>query len=486
MMFFEEADDKSQGQALINTFGASCVGAGHKKTNKVMQDYSTRETFGESGENTILIVSDGHGSDPYFRSDVGSRIAVDVTKEKLKAFVSEFKYGEDWPHFVARGIREDANGYSQSDTTEADRYGENIFRQLFYQILSCWREEVHSHWTNNPPTDEELLRASPNGDDRVKNIYRKANPPILEAYGCTLIAAVHTPDYWFAFQLGDGSCVSFDDEGNWHCPIPWDSRCDDNITTSLCDFGIESFRYCYGTSAPKVLFIASDGIDDSFLGIENGLIRNSLGAWYRALICEIIKKKFIWKEDEVVECLSELSAAKSKDDMSLQMWITNDCGTTYCNKLYQISLAEEEDNLNKRKEELSDLKEKVNGLKEVLNGLMSTSQNETDTIEKSEKEVQWIERFVSRLTILVNKFNCTIKKLTEKKDRASNLRDTKISELHEVKKNVEEQKKISKKTAGEIAIKKTMMNSYLRDIEMKENEISSIEKVINLLKDALK
>lgn len=488
MNFFGlKRENKSQDSALtINTFGASCVGAGHRKTNKVMQDCSIRETFGESGENIILVVSDGHGGDPYFRSDIGSRMAVEVAKDKLKAFVKEFRYGEDWPLFVARGIREDANGYSQLDITSVDLYCENVFRQLFYQIITSWREKVFSHWNDNLPCEEELLRASSNGDDSVKNIYQNTNPPILEAYGCTILAAVHTPNYWFAFQLGDGTCVAFDDDGNWYCPIPWDSRCNENITTSLCDFGIESFRYCYGKKSPKVLFLASDGIDDSFLGVENGLINKSHGAWYRSLICELIKKKFIWNEKEVIDCLSELSAAKSKDDMSLQMWIDKECGFDYFNRLYRISLAEEEENLKKKNSELYDLEKETEKLRADLGNLHLTSDSTSNDISGLEKTDIWLSRYDSRLSLLLNKVGNSINRLKVKEKKITDVREKKQSEQRKIQRNLEEQKKNQKEIARKIAINTTMLNSYLRDIEMKRNEIASIENEINRLKALLK
>lgn len=54
-------------------------------------------------------------------------------------------------------------------------------------------------------------------------------------YGCTLMAYVRTNKYWFAFHLGDGKMISFDEEAQWKEPVLWDDRCFLNKTTSICD-----------------------------------------------------------------------------------------------------------------------------------------------------------------------------------------------------------------------------------------------------------
>ena len=64
----------------------SCQGESHILSNKVCQDSSYSST---SDTMSIAIVCDGHGGTRYFRSDVGSRFAVDATTECVQAFVSE-------------------------------------------------------------------------------------------------------------------------------------------------------------------------------------------------------------------------------------------------------------------------------------------------------------------------------------------------------------------------------------------------------------
>ena len=55
-----------------------CKGASHEVSGKVCQDYCQAEV---TDSYTIGVVSDGHGGDRYFRSDVGSKSAVEATLE---------------------------------------------------------------------------------------------------------------------------------------------------------------------------------------------------------------------------------------------------------------------------------------------------------------------------------------------------------------------------------------------------------------------
>ena len=64
----------------------TCQGESHKATNKVCQDYSSIYIGNEC---SIAIVCDGHGGERYFRSDIGAKMAADVTTECVKEFLAE-------------------------------------------------------------------------------------------------------------------------------------------------------------------------------------------------------------------------------------------------------------------------------------------------------------------------------------------------------------------------------------------------------------
>ena len=85
--------------------------------------------------------------------------------------------------------------------------------------------------------------------------------------------------------VGDGKCVVAMNNGLYTHPIPWDEvGCVGNRSTSICNSNsFAGFRYIYGTDIPTGLFVASDGIDESF--DESGLNRcyYTLGYWDQTL-----------------------------------------------------------------------------------------------------------------------------------------------------------------------------------------------------------
>ena len=66
-------------------FHKSVKGASHIASGKPCQDYSL--SYNENGLQ-IVVVCDGHGGNTYFRSDVGSKLAAEVTVELLKNFAN--------------------------------------------------------------------------------------------------------------------------------------------------------------------------------------------------------------------------------------------------------------------------------------------------------------------------------------------------------------------------------------------------------------
>jgi hypothetical protein len=66
--------------------GASARGASHIHRNKPNQDARGGAVFGRW---TMIAVADGHGSDPHFRSDRGSRFAVEAAREAFTALSAD-------------------------------------------------------------------------------------------------------------------------------------------------------------------------------------------------------------------------------------------------------------------------------------------------------------------------------------------------------------------------------------------------------------
>lgn len=278
-----------------------CQGESHKATNKVCQDY-TRCYI--DNNMSIAVVSDGHGGSRYFRSDVGSKVAVDCTIELTRCFVSEINK-DIFAHIPFTALsaltteRKNAN-------LRKDGVADKQLKQLFSSIIYKWRKTVEEHAANNPFTIDELKLI--NNPDEPSSIDK--------TYGCTLMCYVKTPDYWFAFHIGDGKCFAFDEEGNWREPIPWDERCFLNKTTSICDNNsLEEFRYCYQGDgySPVAVFLASDGLDDSF-----GEAANQAN-FYIQILKLINEQGLINAQSELEDTLPKLSKIGSQDDMSLAL-----------------------------------------------------------------------------------------------------------------------------------------------------------------------
>jgi hypothetical protein len=201
--------------------------------------------------------------------------------------------------------------------TAADHPGrlsvqEESLRQLSKTIILKWRNAVADHAANTELTEWEKSHVEKEYLDQICDPDK-----LFRAYGCTLMAFVVTPQYWFALHLGDGKCFAFYDKNAnkiWDEPLPWDERCFLNKTTSICtNDAYESFRFAYGgqESKPIAIFLGSDGIDDTFCDNE------SLSDFY----IKILKEIMFTSEDEVVRSLEDdlpvLSRRGSRDDMSV-------------------------------------------------------------------------------------------------------------------------------------------------------------------------
>jgi hypothetical protein len=255
------------------------------------------------------VVSDGHGGKPYFRSHIGSEVVCNVTLDAIKTFVDCV----DASYFTVSG----KDGVQILPLTAADHPGrlsvqEESLRQLSKTIILKWRNAVADHAANTELTEWEKSHVEKEYLDQICDPDK-----LFRAYGCTLMAFVVTPQYWFALHLGDGKCFAFYDKNAnkiWDEPLPWDERCFLNKTTSICtNDAYESFRFAYGgqESKPIAIFLGSDGIDDTFCDNE------SLSDFY----IKILKEIMFTSEDEVVRSLEDdlpvLSRRGSRDDMSV-------------------------------------------------------------------------------------------------------------------------------------------------------------------------
>lgn len=283
-------------------FAKSIPGPKYIKKGWVCQDSSG--TF-EDGRILIIGVADGHGSPNCFRSDFGSKAAIDVAFLQTKRFYTESVNNDDIPILIARtGIT-----------------------RLKYSIWSEWRKYVKNHWEKHHIVDDEIRYLSVEDKYRARfmsNDLEVVNRYLYTAYGTTLLLAVVIDSQLLLLQIGDGTCVVLQRDGKFIAPIPLEEKNFLNVTTSLCDgeeFNESILRHAiikYDTDSPNwpvAVFLSSDGVDDCYPVLNNEdhlyrlytiIIDNILSAGYDSTVSEIIN-----------DLLPGMTKNGSQDDISL-------------------------------------------------------------------------------------------------------------------------------------------------------------------------
>lgn len=212
-------------------FNISIQGFSHLNKNIVCQDNSA---YYCDDNLAIAIVADGHGGEKYFRSDIGSEIAVRASINSIKEFMN------------------DIDSFDKALNYSSDK----VLKKIESNIVCNWNDLINSHFSENPLTESEKLKF-PNGE--LENL------KLETIYGSTLIISVITSKYWFGIQIGDGSCVSLYQTGEAKLLIPDDDNLVANFTTSLCDSNaIDNFRHYYSNDLPIALLVSTDGLINSF------------------------------------------------------------------------------------------------------------------------------------------------------------------------------------------------------------------------------
>ena len=343
----------------MNCIEQHCQGESHKSNNKPCQDCA----FAESNDLlSMAIVCDGHGGERYFRSHYGAEFATEITQKAITEFVknmadSTFTLSE------GKSVFDGASFTAYSAATATDEQMESrahkSLKWLFSSIISQWNEKIAKHAKETELTDWELSTV----DEKYRNEFlceREKDAATFEkTYGCTIMAYVQTSDYWFAFHLGDGKCVSMrvvEDRLVCEQPIPWDERCFLNKTTSLCDSNaLEEFRYCYQGDGqfPLAMFLGSDGMDDSYGDGYN------LYNFYIQLFKIIIRNGVEKANKELKKTLPVISKMGSKDDMSVACVFDDTNLTASFFKLTQYQKRELESSHKKVEDKIMELNKKI-------------------------------------------------------------------------------------------------------------------------------
>lgn len=385
----------------MNSLYNYCQGESHKSTDKACQDCAYAES---SDTLSMAIVCDGHGGERYFRSKYGSKFAVEITKKAIHSFV------ENMDESTINGkqtysVFQDApfTSYSAANATDQqiDSKAHRALTWLFSSIISQWNEAIANDARDRDLDEWELAHVEQQWKDEFLTMRENNDATFEKTYGCTLMAYVQTPYYWFAFHIGDGKCVSMrlDDSNNLVCeqPIPWDERCFLNKTTSLCDSkALEEFRYCYQGNGnhPIAVFLGSDGLDDSYGDGDN------LTNFYIQLFKIIIKGGKEKAEKELKRSLPIISQRGSKDDMSVACVYDEEALHAKFFILTDYQQAKLSEQFNAIEDKINILNEKIESFGDVEKLDKSQQINFTYAQKDLDKAKEQAKRIKTRMSIL--------------------------------------------------------------------------------------
>ena len=466
----------------IITFYTQAIGSNHIASRKPCQDNGTH--YNDNGV-SIVIVCDGHGGESYVRSDKGSELASQIAKEKILTFIErtpkELFAGKKGavtviptvdPRINHRGEKKDLSMLSES---EMDLLKQNIsylnavrdipeieksFRTLFNDIWNSWLKAIRE--------DSETHEFSRSERDKL------GSRRLEKAYGSTLMAAVRTKDYWFAFHIGDGKLFACNELMQWSEPVPWDCNCFLNVTTSLCDRDpVNEFRYAFdGTGYFPIAFaLGSDGIDDTF--IQNDLIHK----FYSQLLCVFNERDQKEAEALLKESLSSWSEKGSHDDMSVAALIEKE---KLPKAIEYYKIISEVRNLtaerNKKQENIIKIENKIIQLKTLIDKISSFRDEKArefwnwwlKVCQKKKEELSEYQIHSKKVEELYHEYYSLLKELDRdrlafedwKKESSS-----RVSELKEKAQNITETIKIEEIKNEEKLITSDPKGAYNQTLE---------------------
>jgi serine/threonine protein phosphatase PrpC len=302
---------------LWRCVGETIRGASHERGNLPNQDaiewYPGYPNIGD-GLPLILAISDGHGSRKNFRSDQGSKLAVQTAIKVLQEL------------FLGDRVQapSDAKLLGNSEYSDTALIADIAKNRLPQKLVHEWTQAVEHHWqqTQLSPTEElEWQQVQQEWERSVKNA--RPDPhldqPLTIPYGATLLAVLVTEQFTLYLQLGDGDilCVSAQDQVS--SPFERDPRLIANETTSLCtpnawrDIRVKiQFHAEFASEpAPILILLATDGYANSF---SSSADFQKIGSDYREMIVSSGLKKVT---QSLNQYLHETSQEGSGDDITL-------------------------------------------------------------------------------------------------------------------------------------------------------------------------
>lgn len=232
----------------FHALGASVRGTSHVRAELVNQDALSVWPPGATAPPLVLAVADGHGSAKCFRSDVGSRLAVEI---------------------VTACFRELLERSESADLSLVKRELEETFPQ---EVERRWKVAVEDDLTRRPLLLKEVVTV---GEKQGAKAREAIETRPVSAYGTTLLAVVVYRTFIACVQLGDGDILVVDDTGGVERPIADDPRLFANETTSLSgENAWRDFRVAFQSLAdrpPALILLATDGYSNAFRTPEDFL-----------------------------------------------------------------------------------------------------------------------------------------------------------------------------------------------------------------------
>lgn len=472
----------------VYTFHETTRGYLHVMNGTACED-SSASFSAEDDRYFIAIVADGHGSKSCFRSKDGAKIATDVALECLQQFAE-----------ATLASKEVEEGFYK-DIFSNPRYRQTTIRRLTDTIIAGWYDRILDDYADNPPTSEEICTSEAEFDGSLKNV--------AHIYGTTLIAALQLPKCLLLVHQGDGRCDVFYSDGTIDQPIPWDSRCEDAVTTSLCDEdAADSFRhYVVNLTEKPVMacYLGSDGVEDTYRDTYEGMdgshvLMGGVHTFYKYLTYQLADRGQEEFEKYLRIMLPEFSAegrfsrSGSGDDVSVAGIVDTDTIQRFTKRFqYDVKRYALEEDLFWKEDELRGKTRK--------HGILQKRIEEAGTALKEAKEKrQMLENAFQ--TLMVRREECSYKVKQMKEDLEEYQRESQLINRdfggQNIKQFYAELQKFfinvstgySEKQAAYEELKDTLRN-YDRQIRRcreqkseKEKEIREMEKRLTEAQDA--
>jgi len=273
--------------------GKSLIGPQHIRNGLTNQDAIAWKEASTNKNFVILALADGHGSPKHFRSEDGSRFAVDAALDVLDE-VGSFKI----------------NG------TNISAFRSMINQSVLKKIVHSWISKVQMHFNENPLSDTEKdILSKKLGAKTAAEIGENLN--VKHAYGTTLMSILLTQDFCIFAQIGDGDILVVGEDGKVLKPLPDDDLLGTETKSLSTEESWNDFRTNLfsldSSNMPSLILASTDGYSRSFKDDESFI---KIGNEYLTLIKSI---GFENVNEKLGEFLTETTENGSGDDITLGM-----------------------------------------------------------------------------------------------------------------------------------------------------------------------